>query len=918
MRFRERDREMKEGTFDFEKSGRKPEYNRMVGRTTANSEYRPTNTTRAAKPESISRSKPATIRWGGQAPPLKDDLYNIPKKPSPKPPPPVHEEEEEGEEELQGWIPQMNTTSLLPDGGEPRWTSKTPSDDDGELELIKPPRRTDKPPRIVAHGMGPWNPKLDGKNNLYSREDGELDRWVNEANDEDLRAVGITSGASKEVPSAIETTPPPPPPSSSSFSSFSSSSSSISQNGFNNVSDEKKDGRGAFATGFQWGLTKKPPRELPSLTKTSEYLYGYSVSRLALREKRRKIHRLYIYQGLMRDRKSLDREVKLKRNAERLKVPVTGVADVSLLDAMSKGRPHNGFVLEVEPIHIPTIDYLGNVKDGQFNAPISESTKYVSLESKQKHRHPFVLVLDQLLDGGNFGAILRSAYFLGVDAVVISANNSTPATASTSKSSAGALEVVDLYHSQNLLKFITESRKRDWKFYGAMPNPTQSELKVSKRSKSTNWYDMEGLNDPLHFHPCALVMGNEAEGLRPTVQALMDGYVTIRAGEDTDDTIDSLNVGVAASILTHGFLNPSAKKERPEPARDRQTIKKMNRRDMQKAMAENTMFTMDDGKYEMPRYEGTTLVEGSGAGVDDEDTTSVESTTLITTEGDDATLKEENEDEDGDEVYANLVEEEEGNDDDDDEDEEDWLAEQQENIKSFDDDEESIRILEKEHGLTIKDGMVIPFAGEEEDEDGDLMDFDEILEDDEDPVEDSEVEDSDDEDIEEGLNEDEDLEDQSEDDDMINPESEFKPKGRQEEAMSQDGKVNHNMLKRNLLANATRGLGKLYAEAMAEVAKNTPTDGISTSNHINALPKRGQDRAQDMLDRAARRKAKKRRYKDERKGMNKKERKALKKQKKRERIALRKEVRDSKTKTIAALHKRKDPPTLQGAGGEAP
>ncbi|KAK6530162.1 hypothetical protein TWF694_003529 [Orbilia ellipsospora] len=715
-----RDRQIKARSFDFEKIHRREEEEEE--------EEEPT-ILRTAEADSGFK-----IRWSEKAPtkdhvhPWDNERYKPTRPPRPPSPPPE-------EEKPTGWVSQKDTgfiepppSTQLPKGEELNLILETPRNEGNGLSDVRsedPPTRTHDRPRFIAHRMGKYNPKQDGKNNMYSREDGELDRWVNEANDAELLAVGITSGASKQAPLPVSRS---------------------------NTGDDGRYEKAGYSYGLQWGLTRKPPRDLPFATPTSEYLYGYSVSRLALREKRRMVHRLYVYQGLMRDRRTLEREAKLRRNAEQVGIPVTGVEDISLLDAMSKGRPHNGFVLEVEPIKIPTIDYLGSVKDRQFNAPISGSTQYVKLSSKQENRHPFVLILDQLLDGGNFGAILRSAYFLGVDAVVISANNSTPATASTSKSSAGALEVVDLYHSQNLLNFITESQTRGWKFYGAMPNPSQADLKSSKKSKATKWYDMEGLNDPLHFHPCALVMGNEAEGLRPTIQSLMDGYVTIRSSEHADDTIDSLNVGVAASILTHGFLNPSAKNKRPESAKDRKTIRKLSRLDVEKAVAENTMFTMDDGKYEAPRYEGTKLVERSGVGVDDEETTMAESTTITTADETDAKLMEENEeegeDEDDDEDYTNSMEEEE--DENHEDEDEDWLGEQMEKDGNPENDEDALKILEEQYGITFKDGKAMPFEpNEDEDEDGGLIDLDEELGDDEDIEEDSELEDSDEEDLEE-------------------------------------------------------------------------------------------------------------------------------------------------------------------------
>ncbi|EPS36182.1 hypothetical protein H072_10370 [Dactylellina haptotyla CBS 200.50] len=367
---------------------------------------------------------------------------------------------------------------------------------------------------------------------------------------------------------------------------------------------------------------RKIPKDLPTNSDTSEFLYGYNMCRLALKMKRRKIYKLHVYQGTMRMAQSRQNESVLTKLAERLGIPVEGTQNVSLLDAMSKGRPHNGFALEAEPLEVPEITNLSAVRDGKFNAPIKDSTGYVHMESQQEGRKPFVLVLDELLDGGNFGAILRSAYFLGVDAVVICSKNSTPATAMTSRASAGALECINFYHTRDLKTFIEKSQQAHWKFFGAMAAPSETTLRLSKTKKATKWYDMEGLGDPLHYSPVALVMGNEAEGLREGIRKLMDGYVTIRKGEAVDEVVDSLNVGVAASILTNAFLNPAVKKAKPEPAMDGKTIRRATKREEQrkvKEVTENLMFTMDDGKYEAPRYEGVNKIEGGVSVIDQEE-----------------------------------------------------------------------------------------------------------------------------------------------------------------------------------------------------------------------------------------------------------------------------------------------------------
>ncbi|KAJ6258899.1 hypothetical protein Dda_5794 [Drechslerella dactyloides] len=350
-------------------------------------------------------------------------------------------------------------------------------------------------------------------------------------------------------------------------------------------------------------VLRKEPRLLPRMTPTSEFLYGYNMCLLAFRQMRRQIHKLHIYTGLMRQGGSRERENLLRKIAENVKVPVSTTMDVRLIDAMSKGRPHNGFALEVEPIELPRIGYLTQVSEGKCNAPITQSTGYVEIKSKGERQNPFVLILDELCDGGNFGAILRTAYYLGVDAVLSVSNNSAPPTALMSRASAGALEAIDMYNVSDLAAFITKSKRNGWTFYGAMPSPSNRELANTRTKKSIKWYDIEGINDPLHFGPVALVMGNESEGLRPTIQRLMDCYATITKLKSADPAVDSLNVGVAASILCHAFLRPVNKEKKPEKLLDNRAAKRLGARhewEMETLRETNVMFHVQDGKYERP------------------------------------------------------------------------------------------------------------------------------------------------------------------------------------------------------------------------------------------------------------------------------------------------------------------------------
>lgn len=184
-----------------------------------------------------------------------------------------------------------------------------------------------------------------------------------------------------------------------------------------------------------------------------------------------------------------------------------------------------------------------------------------------KQRYPFVLLLDSIvsdshflqhlfkskltptfhqLDPGNLGAILRSAYFLGVDAVAISSRNSAPLTPVTLKSSAGACENLPLLSINHPAAFIDESKENGWKFYAAVAPG----LNVF----GGNHFSTSNIGYPVKDHPCILMLGGEGEGLRRNLVKKADAMVSIEGQRDGQGGVDSLNVSVAAGLLCDAFL----------------------------------------------------------------------------------------------------------------------------------------------------------------------------------------------------------------------------------------------------------------------------------------------------------------------------------------------------------------------------
>lgn len=156
------------------------------------------------------------------------------------------------------------------------------------------------------------------------------------------------------------------------------------------------------------------------------------------------------------------------------------------------------------------------------------------------------------LDPGNFGAILRSAYFLGADAVVIANRNCAPLSPVTLKASAGAAEAVPLISVDHPNAFVDNCKENGWKLYAAVAQSSRSS------ASRIPCHLVSGLGSPPSSHPTILMLGGEGEGLRKRLQDKADAEVTIEGHkqrlQQNKFIMDSLNVSVAAAILITAFL----------------------------------------------------------------------------------------------------------------------------------------------------------------------------------------------------------------------------------------------------------------------------------------------------------------------------------------------------------------------------
>ncbi|NWI78238.1 MRM1 methyltransferase, partial [Dryoscopus gambensis] len=202
------------------------------------------------------------------------------------------------------------------------------------------------------------------------------------------------------------------------------------------------------------------------------------------------------------------------------------------LDALSRGRPHQGVCLEAAPLPFKSLrdaeePHLGDGESG------SRQLLWLGRGGIPGTQDPM-----------NLGALLRSAYFLGVDRVVVSLRDSCPLTPIVSKASAGAVEVFDVYGTDDLQGFLKAKSAEGWEVVGTISRPRDVE-DVPVISCSEFQWD----------RPVIVVIGSEGEGLSLEAQRQCRRMLAIPPGRALHPGIDSLNVSVAAGILLHSICS---------------------------------------------------------------------------------------------------------------------------------------------------------------------------------------------------------------------------------------------------------------------------------------------------------------------------------------------------------------------------
>jgi len=239
----------------------------------------------------------------------------------------------------------------------------------------------------------------------------------------------------------------------------------------------------------------------------TEILYGIHPVLEALKAKQRVLFEIYF----VKEKLSKSHKI-IESVAVFLKIPVTKVK-TSFLESLTKTTSHQGVAAKVS------------------SYPFSDSFEIINSRKASGHNR-FLLLLDNIQDSHNLGAIARTALCAGVEGLIITKDRSAAPTPAACKASSGALEHLPVAKVTNMVNFIKELKKDEFWIIGMDGEAEQSVFSVD-----------------MSFN-IAIVIGSEEKGIRPLVKKECDYLVSIpQSGQ-----INSLNASVAGAIVIYEVL----------------------------------------------------------------------------------------------------------------------------------------------------------------------------------------------------------------------------------------------------------------------------------------------------------------------------------------------------------------------------
>jgi 23S rRNA (guanosine2251-2'-O)-methyltransferase len=210
-----------------------------------------------------------------------------------------------------------------------------------------------------------------------------------------------------------------------------------------------------------------------------------------------------------------------------------GVQDGPIQTIKREAKKHD---IMIKFVSKERLDQISETGKHQGVIAYAAAYEYAEVEdilenARSKNEPPFIIILDNIEDPHNLGAIIRTANLAGAHGVIIPKNRAVGLTATVAKTSAGALNYTPVARVTNIGKTIDELKKQGMWF-------------VCADMDGTCMYDLD-LKGAI-----GLVIGNEGEGIGRLVKEKCDFVASIPMKGD----IDSLNASVAAGVLAYEIV----------------------------------------------------------------------------------------------------------------------------------------------------------------------------------------------------------------------------------------------------------------------------------------------------------------------------------------------------------------------------
>jgi len=240
------------------------------------------------------------------------------------------------------------------------------------------------------------------------------------------------------------------------------------------------------------------------MSQSKIYIYGKHAVAGAIKHAPRAVRKVYLARGFDDGR--------LRNNIHAAQVPTEELDKRKVSSMAEGGAPHQGIIalLSLDSLVTPADTFLGELAAGP---------------------ETLLVLLNEVQDPHNVGAIIRSCAAFGAAGVLLPTRKQSPITGSVIKASAGTAFAIPLIAVENMQQTIAQLKKKGFRVHGLAAGGGRK------------------LSDERFDAPTLLVLGNEAQGITPAARALCDDTLSIPMQGGTE----SLNVAASAAVALYAW-----------------------------------------------------------------------------------------------------------------------------------------------------------------------------------------------------------------------------------------------------------------------------------------------------------------------------------------------------------------------------